>query len=68
MEETVARLIKYITVHACASSAFLSPYLEFTIECGNLIDEIVEIFELDKKEVSEYVDKVQELEKIRGKE
>jgi len=65
MESNIRKLIEYIAENSESESVFLSSTPSFSISSIELLDEIVEIFNLSKEEVGEIVDAAIDAKKER---
>lgn len=55
-DEKVKQLVDYIANAAQSESGFLYPNPSWYVFATPLLDEIAEIFEVDKKDIKQYVD------------
>lgn len=51
MDEKLERLVKYIKDNSEGESIFLTPCPSYSVESTGLLDEIADIFDVDKEEI-----------------
>lgn len=58
LQAETKNLLRFIVIHSEQESVFLTPQPQHQINTGSLVDEIVKIWDLEKEEVSLFVDSV----------